>query len=176
MRSGGMEFSPPSSPASRSTSGGTRRTNATFSPRWVPVHGSLGVMHARGFGSLRRRTFDRRRGPASGSADGTSLDTPRDRGPAATYPLTRTVLALFDAAQRFRVHDRDCQEHADSSEHAGGRDLRRLVEAGSSSPRARRGDGSTSQLRGSACLGAGGVGARARARASRSDRSRATPG
>ncbi|HEX5466917.1 MAG TPA: hypothetical protein VFW92_09630 [Candidatus Limnocylindrales bacterium] len=39
------------------------------------------------------------------------------------------MLALFDAAQRFRVSNRIYQEHADLSEHAGGRDLKRLVEA-----------------------------------------------
>ncbi len=41
----------------------------------------------------------------------------------------RAVLALFDAAQRFRVSNRVYQEHAELSEHAGGRDLKRMVEA-----------------------------------------------
>lgn len=41
----------------------------------------------------------------------------------------RAVLALFDAAQRFRVSNRVYQGHAELSEHAGGRDLKRMVEA-----------------------------------------------
>lgn len=47
----------------------------------------------------------------------------------------RTVLALFDAAQRFRVTNRAYQDHADISEHAGGRDMKRLVDAGLLEPR-----------------------------------------
>ena len=47
----------------------------------------------------------------------------------------RTVLALWDAAQRFRVRNSVYQEHADVSEYAGGRDLKRLVEAGLLEPR-----------------------------------------
>jgi Uncharacterized conserved protein len=47
----------------------------------------------------------------------------------------RTVLALYDAAQRFRVHNRAYQAHADISEHAGGRDLKRLVGAELLEPR-----------------------------------------
>lgn len=42
----------------------------------------------------------------------------------------RTVLALFDAAQRFRVRNGQYHENAEISEHAGGRDLKRLVELG----------------------------------------------
>ena len=42
----------------------------------------------------------------------------------------RTVLALFDAAQRFRVRNSTYQAHTDLSEYAGGRDLKRLVDAG----------------------------------------------
>lgn len=40
----------------------------------------------------------------------------------------RAVIALFDAAQRLRVTNRVYQEQADISEHAGGRDLKRLVD------------------------------------------------
>lgn len=40
----------------------------------------------------------------------------------------RTVLALFDASQRFRVRNSQYHENAEISEHAGGRDLKRLVE------------------------------------------------
>lgn len=47
----------------------------------------------------------------------------------------RAVLALFDAAQRFRVSNRVYREHADLSEHAGGRDLRRMADAGLLEPR-----------------------------------------
>ncbi len=47
----------------------------------------------------------------------------------------RTVLALFDAAQRFRVRNSIYQEHAELSEYAGGRDLKRLVDAGLLEPR-----------------------------------------
>lgn len=47
----------------------------------------------------------------------------------------RSVLALFDAAQGFRVRNATYQEHADISEHAGGRDLKRLVEVGLLEPR-----------------------------------------
>lgn len=42
----------------------------------------------------------------------------------------RTVLALWDAAQRFRVRNSVYQEHAELSEYTGGRDLKRLVETG----------------------------------------------
>lgn len=42
----------------------------------------------------------------------------------------RTVLALFDAAQRFRVRNSAYQAHTDLSEYAGGRDLKRLVDVG----------------------------------------------
>jgi hypothetical protein len=41
----------------------------------------------------------------------------------------RTILALFDAASGFRVHNSRYQTHAEVSDYAGGRDLRRLVEA-----------------------------------------------
>jgi len=47
----------------------------------------------------------------------------------------RTVLALFDAAQRFRVRNSVYQQHAELSEYAGGRDLKRLVEVGLLEPR-----------------------------------------
>lgn len=47
----------------------------------------------------------------------------------------RTVLALWDAAQRFRVRNSVYQEHADLSEYAGGRDLKRLVDVGLLEPR-----------------------------------------
>jgi Fic family protein len=47
----------------------------------------------------------------------------------------RTVLALFDAAQRFRVRNTTYKAIADISEHAGGRDLKRLVEADLLEPR-----------------------------------------
>ncbi len=47
----------------------------------------------------------------------------------------RSVLALFDAAQGFRVRNTAYQEHADISEHSGGRDLKRLVDAGLLEPR-----------------------------------------
>ena len=47
----------------------------------------------------------------------------------------RTVLALWDAAQRFRVRNSAYQEHADISEYAGGRDLKRLVVVGLLEPR-----------------------------------------
>lgn len=47
----------------------------------------------------------------------------------------RTVLALFDVAQRLRVRNTAYQQHADISEHAGGRDLRRLVDVGLLEPR-----------------------------------------
>ena len=47
----------------------------------------------------------------------------------------RAVLALFDAAQGFRVKNTAYQEHADISEHAGGRDLKRLVDVGLLEPR-----------------------------------------
>lgn len=40
----------------------------------------------------------------------------------------RTVLALFDASQRFRIRNSQYHENAEISEHAGGRDLKRLVE------------------------------------------------
>jgi hypothetical protein len=39
----------------------------------------------------------------------------------------RTILALFDAAQRLRVRNSVYQAHAELSEYAGGRDLKRLV-------------------------------------------------
>jgi Fic family protein len=41
----------------------------------------------------------------------------------------RVVLALFDAALGFRVRNSSYQVHADVSDYAGGRDLKRLVEA-----------------------------------------------
>ena len=47
----------------------------------------------------------------------------------------RTVLALFDAASGFRVRNSRYQQHAEVSDHAGGRDLRRLVDASLLSPR-----------------------------------------
>ena len=47
----------------------------------------------------------------------------------------RTVLALFDAAQRFRVRNSVYQQHAELSEYAGGRDLKKLVEVGLLEPR-----------------------------------------
>lgn len=47
----------------------------------------------------------------------------------------RTVLALFDAAQQFRVRNSVYQEHAELSEYAGGRDLKRLVDSGLLEPR-----------------------------------------
>lgn len=47
----------------------------------------------------------------------------------------RTVLALFDAAQRLRVRNSVYQRHAELSEYAGGRDLKRLVEVGLLEPR-----------------------------------------
>ncbi|MBM4407939.1 MAG: Fic family protein [Chloroflexi bacterium] len=47
----------------------------------------------------------------------------------------RTVYALFDAAQRFRVRNAGYMAHADLSEYAGGRDLKRLVEVGLLEPR-----------------------------------------
>jgi Fic family protein len=47
----------------------------------------------------------------------------------------RTVLALFDAAQRFRVKNSIYMEHAELSEYAGGRDLKRLVDVGLLEPR-----------------------------------------
>jgi Fic family protein len=47
----------------------------------------------------------------------------------------RTVLALWDAAQRFRVRNSVYQAHADLSEYAGGRDLKRLVDVGLLEPR-----------------------------------------
>lgn len=47
----------------------------------------------------------------------------------------RTVLALWDAAQRFRVRNSVYQQHADVSEYAGGRDLKRLVDVGLLKPR-----------------------------------------
>lgn len=47
----------------------------------------------------------------------------------------RSVLALFDAAQGFRVRNATYQNHADISEHAGGRDLKRLVDVGLLEPR-----------------------------------------
>jgi Fic family protein len=47
----------------------------------------------------------------------------------------RTVIALWDAAQRFRVRNSMYQEHADVSEYAGGRDLKRLVDVGLLEPR-----------------------------------------
>jgi Fic family protein len=47
----------------------------------------------------------------------------------------RTVLALWDAAQRFRVTNSIYKDHADLSEYAGGRDLKRLVESGLLEPR-----------------------------------------
>jgi Fic family protein len=40
----------------------------------------------------------------------------------------RIVLALFDASQRFRVRNSQYHKNAEISEHAGGRDLKRLVE------------------------------------------------
>jgi Fic family protein len=40
----------------------------------------------------------------------------------------RTVVALFDAAQRLRITNRVYQDQADVSEHSGGRDLKRLVD------------------------------------------------
>jgi len=47
----------------------------------------------------------------------------------------RVVVGLFDAAQRFRVRNGIYQQHADVSDYAGGRDLKRLVEAGLLYPR-----------------------------------------
>jgi Fic family protein len=48
---------------------------------------------------------------------------------AARHSLPeRAVLALFDASQRFRVRNSQYHENAEISEHAGGRDLKRLVE------------------------------------------------
>jgi Fic family protein len=47
----------------------------------------------------------------------------------------RTVLALFDAAMRFRVRNAGYQELADVSEYAGGRDLKRLVDLDLLEPR-----------------------------------------
>lgn len=47
----------------------------------------------------------------------------------------RSVLALFDAAQGFRVRNSTYKNHADISEHAGGRDLKRLVDVGLLEPR-----------------------------------------
>lgn len=47
----------------------------------------------------------------------------------------RTVIALFDAALGFRVRNSQYQVHADVSDYAGGRDLRRLVEADLLEPR-----------------------------------------
>jgi Fic family protein len=41
----------------------------------------------------------------------------------------RTILALFDAASGFRVRNSRYQTHAELSDYAGGRDLKRLVEA-----------------------------------------------
>ncbi len=42
----------------------------------------------------------------------------------------RVVLALFDAANGFRVRNSVYHEHAEVSEYAGGRDLKRLVDVG----------------------------------------------
>ena len=47
----------------------------------------------------------------------------------------RTILALWDAAQRFRVRNAVYKVHADLSEYAGGRDLKRLVDVGLLEPR-----------------------------------------
>ena len=47
----------------------------------------------------------------------------------------RTVLALFDASQRFRVRNSVYMEHAELSEYAGGRDLKRLVDEDLLQPR-----------------------------------------
>jgi Fic family protein len=47
----------------------------------------------------------------------------------------RTIVALFDAAQGFRVRNSQYQTHADVSEYTGGRDLKRLVEAELLEPR-----------------------------------------
>jgi Fic family protein len=47
----------------------------------------------------------------------------------------RTVLALFDAAMRFRIKNSGYQELAEVSEYAGGRDLKRLVDLDLLEPR-----------------------------------------
>ena len=47
----------------------------------------------------------------------------------------RVVLALFDAALGFRVRNSQYQVHADVSDYAGGRDLKRLVESDLLEPR-----------------------------------------
>jgi len=47
----------------------------------------------------------------------------------------RAVIALFDAAHGFRVRNSGYQQHADVSDYAGGRDLKRLVEAGLLEPK-----------------------------------------
>ncbi|HEY5434669.1 MAG TPA: Fic family protein [Candidatus Limnocylindrales bacterium] len=47
----------------------------------------------------------------------------------------RVVIALFDAAQGFRVRNSQYQVHADVSDYAGGRDLKRLVETDLLEPR-----------------------------------------
>lgn len=47
----------------------------------------------------------------------------------------RTVLALFDAAMRFRIKNSGYHELAEVSEYAGGRDLKRLVELDLLEPR-----------------------------------------
>lgn len=75
------------------------------------------------------RTLSRRVGQASKLWE--ILDTEVSR----TGLPDRTVLALWDAAQRFRVTNSIYKDHADLSEYAGGRDLKRLVDAGLLEPR-----------------------------------------
>lgn len=54
-------------------------------------------------------------------------DLLEQRAQSAGVP-ERTIVALFDAAQRLRVTNRVYREQADISEHSGGRDLKRLVD------------------------------------------------
>ena len=59
---------------------------------------------------------------------------PQPRGRCQQRPWG-SQLALWDAAQRFRVRNSVYQQHADVSEYAGGRDLKRLVDVGLLEPR-----------------------------------------